>query len=300
MSGFLSRDVIKLCRPYQWVKNVFVLAPLLFSESMLRWPIAGKAFLAAACFCFWSSAVYCLNDVLDRTADQRHPRKNNRPVAAGRISPRLAIAISLAMSLIGFTLAWLISNLFLVFGGLYLLNSAFYFVLLKRKVIADVLAIAIGFVIRLLAGCAAIAVLPSSWLLVCGFSFALLLGFGKRRLEVDLPEDPTAFRSSLRYYSAEKLNLLLGVTASVCLVSYMLYTQAPETIRKHGTANLVFTVPLVAYGLFRYLFKVQEGRFSGPEEVLLTDWVFLATGVAWIISVLAVLYVFKASVVQLQ
>src|SRR5262249_21287673 len=156
----------------------------------------------------------------------------------------------------------------------YLLNSIAYCLLLKHQVIADVLSIAIGFVLRLLAGCAAIGAEPSSWIIVCGFSLATLLGFGKRKLELGNLQQPGTYLPILTLYSEEKLNLLLGITASLCLLSYMLYTVSPETIRLHGTEQLVYTVPFVAYGVFRFLFKVQDGQYDGPVELLLKDRVF--------------------------
>lgn len=178
----------------------------------------------------------------------------------------------------------------LLFGALYLANSLAYCLVLKYRVVVDVLAIALGFVLRLLGGCAAIGVEPSSWLLVCGFSLALLLGFGKRRLEVDGLERAAEFRPVLQSYSPEKLNLLLGITASMCLLSYMLYTVAPETVRVHHTDKLVYTTPFVAYGVFRYLLKVQEGQHDGPVEVVVKDWTFSLNVLLWVASVFAILW----------
>src|SRR5262249_28826534 len=148
----------------------------------------------------------------------------------------------------------------------------------------------IGFVVRIIAGCVAIGIGPSSWILVCGFSLALLLGFGKRRIELGAPANGTEFRPVLLSYSAEKLNLLLGITASMCLLSYRLYTVSPQTVGVHKTDKLVYTVPFVAYGVFRYLLKVQEGRHDGPVEVLLKDPVFFLNGLLWIGSIVLILY----------
>lgn len=282
----------RLMRPKQWVKNVFVLAPLVFSGLSGNVEVIAAALWAMVCFCLWSSAVYCLNDILDAGADRRHPRKKNRPIPSGQVS--LATAMLLAAALIsgGFVLAWaFLPARFLWGGALYLANSVCYCLLLKQRVIVDVLSIAIGFVLRLLAGCWAIQVEPSSWILVCGFALALLLGFGKRRLEISISDQIVAYRPSLQCYSVEKLNLLLGVTSAICLLSYMLYTTSPETERVHNTNALVYTVPFVAYGVFRYLFKVQEGKNQdGPVEVLLGDPIFALNGLLWMASVVAVLY----------
>jgi hypothetical protein len=143
------------------------------------------------------------------------------------------------------------------------------------------MSIATGFVLRLIAGCVAIGVDPSSWILVCGFALAMLLGFGKRRIEVS-QEMTENQRPSLVSYSPAKLDVVLGVCTAICLVSYMLYTVAPETIQRHRTDKLIYTIPIVAYGLFRYLFKCQEGgKNDGPSELLLSDWVFAVTGLLW-------------------
>jgi 4-hydroxybenzoate polyprenyltransferase len=285
------REGVRLLRPHHWVKNVFVLAPLLFA-GISSWRDALRGMCAFGCFCILSSGVYCLNDVYDAPADRLHPRKRRRPVASGAVSVR--IALTLALVLIGIALAAGTAALpapFALLCGLYVGNNVLYFTLLKQRVIVDVLLIAIGFCLRILAGCAALGLRPSSWILVCGFSLAMLLGFGKRRLEIDEDGLETGYRRSLRSYSVEKLNVLLSVTSSMCLLSYMLYTVSPQTITLHQTENLIYTVPLVAYGVFRYVFKVQEGRHDGPVEVLLKDPVFALNGLAWILAVALILFV---------
>jgi decaprenyl-phosphate phosphoribosyltransferase len=284
-------DLVVLCRPWQWVKNCFVLAPLLFSPGAWQPSAAGRSLLALLCFCLWSSSVYCLNDLLDAKKDSRHPRKQHRPIPSGRVPAHLAAGLAILLA-VGTTLAAALLLPMPVFwiGVLYLANSLVYCLLLKHRVIVDVISIAAGFVLRLLGGCAAIAVPASPWLLVCGFTLALLLGFGKRRLELDGLQSPAGYRSTLESYDAVKLNMLLSITSSVCLLSYMLYTVAPHTVALHKTDRLVFTVPFVAYGIFRYLFKVQEGQFDGPVEVLAKDYVFALNGLLWALSVVVILW----------
>jgi 4-hydroxybenzoate polyprenyltransferase len=290
------QDIVSICRPRQWTKNVFVLAPVLFSESIGKPANLLSAGIALVCFCFWSSSVYCLNDVLDAKADRQHPRKRHRPIPSGRVSSALATMLGIGLAVLGGIIAYqALPLLFLFFGSIYLANSVLYCFLLKHRVIVDVLSIAIGFVLRLLAGCAAINVEPTSWILVCGFSLAMLLGFGKRRLEVDAVSQTSEFRAALQSYSIDKLNLVLGVTSSICLLSYMLYTVSPQTVQLHHTDKLVYTVPFVAYGIFRYIFKVQEGQHDGPVEVLLKDPVFAINGLLWLVTIIAVLYFLPAS-----
>lgn len=284
-------DLVRLCRPRHWTKNVFVLAPLLFNESRSLASAGIAAIVAFVCFCLWSSAVYCLNDVLDARVDRLHPQKRRRPVAAGRITVAWALGASAMVVVLTTVMAtWTLPAAFVWVGMVYLANSLLYCLLLRNRVILDVLAIAIGFVLRLLAGCAAIDVVPSSWLLVCGFSLALLLGFGKRRAELTNLASPSTFRPVMECYSAAKLDVLLSIAASVCLLSYMLYTVSPETAQLHGTNKLVYTVPFVVYGIFRYVFKVHEGAGDGPVEILFQDPAFAASGVFWVIAVVAILH----------
>jgi 4-hydroxybenzoate polyprenyltransferase len=288
------RDLVRLARPEQWAKNSFVLVPLLFGEVLTHPGAILSGLVACFCFCLWSSAVYCFNDILDAETDAKHPRKKERPVASGRVSVLAAAALCAGLLAGGMVLGLFFVNLpFLMAAGVYLANSVLYCLLLKYRVIVDVVSIAVGFVLRIVAGCLAIAVVPTPWILVCGFALAMLLGFGKRRLEIGALAQPTEYRASLESYSAEKLNILLSVSASLCLISYMLYTIAPETGQLHGTRNLVYSVPFVAYGVFRYLFKVQEARHDGPVEVLLTDPIFAVNGLLWVLAVFAILYVIK-------
>ena len=168
------------------MKNVFVAIPLLFTPAALSLESVVVVLLAVGCFCLWSSSVYLLNDVLDVESDRQHPRKRYRPVAAGRVPIRLALSVSLLFAVLATIMAVAtLPKAFVFIGILYLANSLLYCVVLKHRVIADIIAIAIGFVLRLLAGCAAIQVEPSSWIVVCGFSLAPVLGFGKRRAEIE-------------------------------------------------------------------------------------------------------------------
>ncbi len=281
-------DLVRITRPSHCVKNVFVLAPLLFG-GQLTWDAMVRALWAFGCFCLLSSGIYCLNDVVDRAADREHPRKKSRPVASGAVSVKAALVLSAALIGLAILGGAALSLQFVALCGLYVLNNLLYSTWLKHQEIVNVLLIAFGFVLRILAGCAALALRPSSWILICGFSLAMLLGFGKRRLEINNGGLAAFHRPSLRSYSEAKLNLLLGITTSICLLSYMLYTVAPETVRLHGTENLVYTVPIVAYGVFRYLFKVQESSQDGPVEILIGDPVFALTGLVWIAMVFAIL-----------
>ncbi len=284
------RDWILAMRPKHWLKNAFVFAPVIFSEHVQDGTFLKNGLIATWAFCLISSAMYLLNDVIDRKTDAQHPRKRNRPIASGRITPMAALLGVFILAGFAFLLlALTLPPRVLGFAALYIANTLAYAIVLKNKVLLDVMLIAMGFVIRLLAGCAAVAVEPSSWLLVCGFSLALVLGFGKRRAEVGLDDVTASYRATLVSYDEAKLNVLLGTCTAVCLLAYMLFTVSPETVTRHGTANLVYTVPLVAYGLFRYVFKAMERRADGPTDILVGDPVFPLTGFLWIVAVLVVL-----------
>lgn len=283
-------DLILLCRPKDWIKNLFVLVPLLFTNSLTQPAACLAAGVAAACFCLWSSAVYLVNDTLDADRDRCHPRKCHRPIAAGRVGPAQALSLSAFLTLAAVFLAYgCLPLAVLMIGGFYLVNSLAYCLFLKHKVIIDVLLIAVGFVLRILGGCAAIDCKPSSWILICGFSLALLLGFGKRRVEIANVAQQGKFRPSLEHYDNRKLDLLLAVCSSASLLSYMLYTTASETVAMHGTPQLIYTIPFVVYALFRFLFKVQEGQGDGPTDILLRDPVFIVNALLWAGAVVVIL-----------
>ena len=277
----------RLLRPKQWVKNVFVVLPLLFS-GLLRTDRAtesiGYAALAFGLFCAWSSAVYIMNDICDRKSDRQHPRKRNRPIASGEISLSAAWGVVVVLAVLPFA-AWhtLPCGVFLA-GGLFLANNLLYCLKLRSVAIGDVFSIAIGFVLRILGGCFALGVEPSQWILMCGFSLALLLGFGKRRMEMSQEA-----RLALRGYSVEFLNILLGVTAAIALMSYLLYTLAPQTEAIHHTKNLIYATPFVFYGVFRYVWLSLLGKFDGPDEVFYKDVPFAVNGLLWAIAIFIIL-----------
>lgn len=285
------RDLAYLCRPHQWVKNFFVLAPLLFSNSILKSDLVVNALVAFACFCLISSTIYILNDLIDREADRQHPRKKNRPLASGRVQPTTAIVMGILLLVIALCSAvFLLPRSFLLFVVVYWISSLLYCFWLKRLVIVDVLMIAIGFVLRVLGGCAAIDVNASSWVIVCAFFLALVLGFGKRRTEIANLGTQSEYRSTLAHYDIPKLDMLLAIATAVCLVAYTLYTVAPDTVKLHQTDKLIYTIPLVAYGLFRYLFKVQDGKGDGPAEILVSDPVFMVIGALWAGTAFMIIY----------
>jgi 4-hydroxybenzoate polyprenyltransferase len=279
-------------RPTQWVKNAFVLAPLFFGHALDEPRQVLRAVAATAAFCFAASAVYLFNDIRDREEDRRHPRKKHRPLAAGTLGVPLAIGAALVLALASSSLALVLGGKFALILGLYLAQNFLYSMGLKRVVILDVMILALGFVLRVLAGGAVIDVAVSSWLLLCTVFVALFLGFSKRRHEVHLLAGEAAEqRSVLSQYSASFLDQMINVVTASTVVAYALYAVAPETVEKYGSERLVWTVPLVLFGVFRYLYLTyQKVGKRNPTEAILTDPPFLINMVLWGLAVVWIVY----------
>ena len=273
-------------RPQQWIKNAFVWAGFLFAREWRDVALAANVGAAFIAFCLLASAVYVGNDWIDRESDRIHPIKRDRPIASGRLSGAAAAAMCLVLGAAAFALAaWVGPALVGVLLGYVLLNAA-YSLLLKRAVIVDVIAVALGFLLRILAGTVGVGIAPSSWLLMCGLMLTLLLGFGKRRAELSAVA-PDAVRSVLADYSPELLDRLITVCVSGTLIAYSLYTISQETIRLHGSANLVYTVPIVTYALFRYLYLLdQRHAAEDPARLMLSDRHLQISALAWLAAVI--------------
>ena len=265
--------LIESLRPRQWTKNLLLFAGLLFSKSLFSTPLLLKTVFGFVLFCLLSGAAYLINDLVDLKQDRVHPLKSKRPLASGKISvPWVVVTVCVLIpgSLI---LSFVLDTEFGWIASLYLLVMVGYTVLFKRIVILDVLIIAFGFVLRAVAGTVIIDVTISSWLLICTTFLALFLALSKRRHElVLLGEDAKSHRKILGEYSAYLLDQMIGVVTASTVMAYALYTTASDTVAKFGTRNLVFTLPFVLYGIFRYLYLVHRKDMGGsPELVLLKD-----------------------------
>jgi 4-hydroxybenzoate polyprenyltransferase len=234
-----------------------------------------------------SSAVYLLNDIVDMRADQKHPVKQHRPIASGRISPVLAGGVCAGMVILSLLGAIFLGLPFAVLLCLYAANNLLYSFFLKNKTVLDVMSIAIGFVMRIYAGGFLVDVEVSKWLVICVFSLSLMIGFGKRRSELeDLGEAARWTRIVNESYSIPKLNVLLGSSASITIMAYMLYAVSPETVILHGTDRIIFTTPFVVYCIYRFMLKVQEEERGEPVELILKDRGFVFAGLLWLVSIL--------------
>jgi 4-hydroxybenzoate polyprenyltransferase len=286
MSGLLLS-----LRPEQWTKNLIVFAALIFGQRLFDPAAAGHSLAACFIFCALSGVVYLLNDVSDRDADRLHPLKRHRPIAAGEVSPPVALGVGMVLAAGALAAAFWLGLAFGWIAVAYLGLFVGYSRVLKHVVILDVLTIAIGFVLRAAAGAAAIAVPMSQWLLVCTILLALFLGLSKRRHELTLlAESASGHRKILEEYNPYLLDQMIGVVTASTLVAYIIYCTSPETTDKFGTANLVLTTPFPIYGIFRYLYLVHQRGAGSPSEVLLTDRPLIACIALWGLAVIAIIY----------
>jgi 4-hydroxybenzoate polyprenyltransferase len=278
-------------RPEQWTKNLIVFAALIFGQRLFDPAAVGRSLAAFFIFCALSGVVYLLNDVSDQGADRLHPLKRHRPIAAGEVSPAVALGVATVLAAAALTAAFWLRPAFGWIAAAYLGLFVGYSRVLKHVVILDVLTIAIGFVLRAAAGAAAIAVPMSQWLLVCTILLALFLGLSKRRHELTLLADSASgHRKILEEYNPYLLDQMIGVVTASTLVAYIIYCTSPETTDKFGTANLVLTTPFPIYGIFRYLYLVHHKGAGSPSEVLLTDRPLIACIALWGLAVIAIIY----------
>lgn len=289
---FLIREYVRLARPKQWVKNLFVFGPLIFArELFLVEPmvIALKAFIA---FCCIASAVYVINDIADIEADRAHPEKKYRPLAAGTVSPVGAYIVAGFFLALAALVTFGMDARFLLVLSLYFLMNLAYSFALKNVVLLDVFLIAAGFMMRVVGGAYAINVETSSWLVLCTLFISLFLGFAKRRTELILVPD-VAFteRKVLRRYQVGFLDDMLTIAAAGTVISYALYTVAPRTLQVFGTDKLIYTTVFVIYGVFRYLYLIHTTSSTDkPADVLTSDVPILATAALWVLSCVVLIY----------
>lgn len=273
--------ILAAMRPKQWVKNGFVALPALFARELDNLDSILVVAAAIACFCLTSSGVYLVNDVLDRQEDRVHPRKRNRPVASGRLSVRLALVAAAVLFVVALGCGVALDPLFALVLAAYAVVSLSYTAYFKHEVILDVMFIAAGFVLRVVAGAAVIRTEPSVWILICTGLLALMLAFGKRRGEViGLGENGSTHRKVLGDYSVQFLDAMLLLTAGITLASYSIYTATDLPADHH----LAVTIPLVLYGVIRYLWlAIYQGEGESPTALIWSDRPLQVTVVLWAI-----------------
>ena len=290
----LPKALLEAMRPKQWTKNVLLFFGLVFAVRLNDPTAVAQAFWAFVVFCAVSSAAYLFNDVADLEQDRRHPRKRGRPLASGRINRGHAVGLGGVLLLGGVAGAFLLNPGFGLITVAYVLLNVGYNAGLKHIVLVDVFCLAAFFVIRAVAGALAISVPISPWLYLCTILAALFLGLAKRRHELLLLGDEAMHhRQILREYSAALVEQLITIVTASLVMAYSLYTFSAENLpRDH---SMMVTIPIVVFGVFRYLYLVHQREGGGsPEEMLLNDRPLLATAVLWMVASVAVLYLNRA------
>ena len=292
------KDIARVIRPQQWIKNVFVLVPLFFGGSLLDTTDIIAAVTAAMAFCFISSSIYCLNDIIDVEDDRRHPTKCHRPIAAGKISVAQAYVMMAFMVALSFGSVALLGGYALGVGavvGLYLLMNVAYCLVLKRYAILDVCTIAFGFVLRLFAGGIATGIGLSNWIVLMTFLLTLFLSFAKRRDDVlKMNQTGHAPRKNTSRYNLDFINQAITITATVTLVCYVMYTVSPEVEQRIGTRYLYLTTVFVIIGILRYLqLTLVDNKSGDPTKAMLHDRVLQAVVLLWFLAFLLIIYILR-------
>tara|TARA_Y100000588_G_scaffold195044_1_gene209261 strand:- start:175 stop:1071 length:897 start_codon:yes stop_codon:yes gene_type:complete len=283
--------LVRAFRPLQWVKNGLVFLPFVFAvdvawstDDLSQVPdLLVKLFLIASAFCALSSAVYLFNDLLDRAGDQLHPIKRNRPIASGMVGAPLAVSVMIILAVVALAVMVLVEPLLATAGGLYALINIGYSLGLKQVVLLDAFAVTSGYVIRAVAGAVVIDVTASPWLYATTGAGALFIVLGRRFAEVRLAGDSAEKqRPVLKEYSGPFINQLLILSAAAAWLSYTLYTVEATNLPDNNT--MLFTLPLVTFGLFRYLFLLnQNERAEAPEQLIIRDLPLVLAIISWVV-----------------
>lgn len=288
----MIRTVSQLLRITQWIKNLFVFVPLLFSLHLFHQNYFLTVFFAFIVFCFASSIVYIINDVVDREADSQHPIKKNRPIPSGKISIKTALSIAAVLASIIIIMLYFLPLMFIYSITAFLSLNLFYTFIFKHIVLLDIFSIAAGFSIRVIAGAFVINVEISNWLLLTTMFISLFLAVMKRYSELNLQNsDAGKSRKVLSQYSLEFTSQLSTVAAAAVIICYALYTVSMRTVSVFGTENLIYTTPFVVFGIFRYMFLVymnHEGE--NTSKIMITDLQMIVTVILYITTIVFIVY----------
>ena len=287
----MLRDILKSMRPKQWLKNVFVLPALIFDRQLFHYEAFMRTAIGFGLFCLLSSAIYILNDIADIESDRQHPRKKNRPIAAGRVPVKVATFIAIVLLLIVFVGGYFLSKNFLIVAVLYWILNTVYSKWLKHEPILDAITLSMGFLLRVFAGVSLIVVQRfSPWLYVVATLISLYIVFGKRRAELNLLQsNNNGQRPVLDGYTIPFLDNLINIISAMTIISYSLYTfSAPNVPENH---TMMLTIPFVIYGIFRYLYIMQVlCKGDTPEDIFLHDRPLQIAMVLWALAVVLIFY----------
>jgi 4-hydroxybenzoate polyprenyltransferase len=284
--------LIKTMRPKQWAKNIFIFTALIFDRKLLDLNAFALTLAGAALFSLVASAVYLFNDIADRESDQQHPLKSSRPIASGQLPLRIAWLAGILLLVISLPLAYLLSPGFLIICVIYFTLNLSYSFKLKHIPLIDVLVLASFYLLRVISGLTIIEVKRfSPWLYVVTSLLALFIGLGKRRAELVLQlKNSGDSRPVLDGYSVEFLDQMITIISGTTIVTYSLYTFfAPNLPTNHA---MMLSIPIVIYGIFRYLYLIQTGEGGAPEDIALSDSPLQAAILVWGLVVVLVFYIF--------
>ncbi|HEX8792658.1 MAG TPA: decaprenyl-phosphate phosphoribosyltransferase [Polyangiaceae bacterium] len=304
----LLPGLVKTLRPHQWVKNVFVLAPMVFHKDVfvntavgpaLNLSVTGRALAATGIFCLLAGAVYTINDVVDVEADRIHPVKRFRPIAAGIVPEGIAKALSAVLVVTCLAAAYFVAPALALVAAVYFAENVAYSFRLKKVAFLDVALIALGFVLRVLAGGIATDVHVSGYMLACTALLALFLGFGKRRHEL-ASENAGKQRAALEAYTPRSLDVALALTGGATVLTYVAYTLDSTTRAFFNSNYLWLTAPFVCFGIYRFLLLVSGRagrgiRAESPTQEMLRDVPLVLSLVAWVVVVVAIVYQLRPS-----
>lgn len=286
----MVKELIKSMRPHQWAKNLLIFGPLLFALKLWHLPSVLSSLVVFVAFCVLSGSIYILNDLIDLEQDRLHPHKCHRPIASGRLPPQIARRIWPILVIVAIMITLIISWTSALIAISYFGLNLAYTLRIKHLPYLDVLTIATGFLLRVMIGTTAIQVEISRWLLPCTFALALYLALGKRRHELSIYGNQGT-RPVLSRYNIKQLDLALGIVASLTVLAYCGYTLDPSTIRKFHTPYLTYTIPMIVFGIVRFLQLMERGvHTESPTQELLKDIPSLFNVILWVLAVIYILY----------
>ncbi len=286
------KDIFKLIRVPQWIKNFFVFIPLVYSRNLFHTDYLIKSLTAFFIFCLLSSVVYVINDIIDAEADRHHPLKKMRPIASGKISNANGITIAIILLALGLLLSIYTNSMFKIFAGLYLVINIFYSFKLKHLVLLDIFSIAAGFMIRVTAGALNISVEISSWLILTTMFLSLFLAVMKRRSELVVAGDEqSSTRKVLEFYSTNFIDQMATIAAASVIISYALYTVSLRTVTVFQTEHLIYTTPFVVFGIFRYMYLViNHNKGENTTEIMVTDIPMIMNILLYSLTTIVIVY----------
>jgi 4-hydroxybenzoate polyprenyltransferase len=290
--------LITLARPKQWMKNLFVFAPILFAGQLLNFDLMFKNILAFIAFSFTSSVVYIINDIVDREADRAHKKKRFRPLASGEVNVKEAAIFAVVIAVVTVLILLKLNYVFAVVVCIYLILNVLYTIKLKHIVILDVFIISLGFMLRVEGGASAIEVPISSWMILTTMFLSLFLAISKRRAELSASESDNLEnqRKVLGHYDITFTDQINTVAVTGTIICYALYTVSEKTVNTFHTENLIYTTPFVIYGMFRYLYLLHKKNLGeSPEQIVTKDISLIINILLWFVTAFGIIYKSKLS-----